>query len=102
MIGGLDIIIPAKDTPELRLLVLQYIKSKWPDGCVEVEGQDHFFYKDAASQAAWEKEGGTDQNQDTMIYIIYEPEELTLVISHFDGAQTYHMAEELRRRLIAG
>jgi len=97
MIGGNDLVITIKPTPEVRDGILTYFKERWPQMSLEKSGNnDWFVHRDEAARKSWDDFGGTDENQDTMIYVIFDEDEITLVVSADENSQTAQMVVELR------
>lgn len=79
MIGGSDKILNFKDTSEIRRYITSYANSLWPSCVIIPEGNIWFIHKDAESVKAWDYAGGSDENQQTMFSVHFNPTELTIV-----------------------
>jgi hypothetical protein len=106
MIGGHDIIIDVPPRVPVADLILERVRRLWPDARFrDAEEEDHYaihdpqilirgarskeflIYRDPAAVEAWDREGATPANLDTMLYFIIgddvvgrdSPRELTLV-----------------------
>lgn len=103
MIGGGDLIIPARPTELVKAAVLRRLTAAWPLGVIEkdpTEPGDFFFYRDAAAKEAWDDWGGIDENQDTMIHVLYGEAAITLVTAMWRGETkriANAIADEVRR-----
>lgn len=78
-IGGADHIFSG----DVRREALVCLKAAWPNAVVEV-GDDPalgeiFVYRDPKALEDWERDGGTDENQDTMVYLLFGGETTTIV-----------------------
>ena len=82
-IGGYDILFKTHGTyPDVEAAVLNACKSQWPDMVVEYDSSQEFFvYEDQAAQDAWDNDV---QNDNKMIYIMYDKNDcdLTLVVDN--------------------
>lgn len=81
MIGGSDHVIPFRDTHELRDYLERYARALWPLAVISREANVWFVFQDAAAESAWDRDGGTDDNQPLMFSLHFQPDQLTVVTS---------------------
>lgn len=65
MIGGYDMVFrgPLPD--------LERIRSFWPDAVIEnADSQDIFIYESEAHRLSWNRDGATEENNSSLLYII--------------------------------
>ena len=89
IVGGNDIIIPAPPDVHVAEIILGRVRRLWPDGRFQDvdEEADHalddirvvmqggrcrefFLYRDRPSFEAWERDGATSMNLETMLYFL--------------------------------
>lgn len=114
-IGGNDIILQVRWTPAVRELVETYFRSVWPNLVREPDqlplgrllvfpdlgSFGLFYFQDPESQRSWDQDGLTEDNHDTMIYVLGDltEEETTFVVSHEPGARTLEMVATVGKLL---
>lgn len=100
-IGGNDIVFNIAPTPALKDFILRYVKGVWPKMQVEKvpDVDEWFFYKDRVAMKSWDDWGCIDENDDTMVHLLYGDDRFTMVVAGSDGSKTGQMAIELRQNI---
>lgn len=81
-IGGTDVVVEFEKVsyPSTLTAILKVIREEWPEAVVEPgHWREAFVYRDAAAKVAWDLDGGTDENQATMLIIIMSDTEVLIV-----------------------
>lgn len=90
--GGYDRTFKVADRPATRQLIVKTLNILWL-GCifqVHFDGpwesafesacqEDLFVYRDMDARHAWDRDGGTDENQPSMIHFIFIDDSVTVV-----------------------
>lgn len=65
-------------------IIVDTIAKVWANSVVEddIDDNSFFIYKDAASKASWDEKGWTEANDDTMIQVIVDGNQVTMVIDN--------------------
>ncbi len=117
MIGGRDIVLEWSSDSATRRVLVQMLRSAWPEAYVEdarssgaavpIAGLDPetlpaemFVYKNAVSRDTWDADGATDANADTMIHALVAMNTMTLVVDRAAGAESASIAESIRVALL--
>lgn len=79
MIGGSDHVIPFRDTPALRDYLERYARALWPLAVIVRDANEWYVFQDVAAESAWDRDGGTDDNQPLMFSLYFQPDQLTVV-----------------------
>lgn len=101
MIGGNDIIINARPTLALKEFIRRYLVAMWPLLVVDDETGEWFAFKDAAARESIVVNGVTDENDDSMINVIFGKDRFTMVVASVVGSRTVAMARELEQNIKA-
>ncbi len=97
MIGGRDIVLPGATEADEAKLIIDILRPRWPNLVVqdansdvpysheELEGhpvqlREFFVYRDQTAFASWVKDGATDDNSDSLLHMIIEPDAITFVV----------------------
>lgn len=116
MIGRADIVVPRPVEDDGKSAILRVLLAAWPNAVLEdAEGVEEpaelarfesgamtdevFVYRDAAALEAWNEDGGTDDNADSMIHLLLGPTAITCVVDHREGAETRAIAGRIERAL---
>ena len=108
MIDGTDSVIPWRRNLDTQI-VLDRIRDTWPEMAIEKDPPNEkeiyevaFVFRDESARQKWRLEGGTPENQVTMINVFREPTRLTLVgldspelrqiVSDLRGTASHHLA----------
>jgi hypothetical protein len=98
-IGGYDFVLP-KLTPKERDRAMAVVRDTWPEMIREVvpEGAsarvEMFVYRDEEARQAWVEHGATDETGDTMLHLIFEAHQTTLV-AHAKDSETGTMCRKM-------
>lgn len=83
-IGGQDVVLEVPFSEDLVDFVQAWFKTFWPNLDWERElepGKDMariFAHRDAQAREDWDDWGATDENLETMVYLVFEPDALCL------------------------
>ena len=96
MISGTDITLPVSPDRDTIANCLIAIQNSWPNAVVvspecdavpaaiadfAANGNDELFiYRDTLAAEAWKRDGGTPELSDSMIHLLPDDEEITLVV----------------------
>lgn len=114
MIGGTDIVIPAKGDPEALDVCARLIREYWPAARFEdaLTGEkferyeelpfgclrELLIYPNAVAEMAWDQ-GDANAIANSMVYLILSPTCVTLVIDDLGTPQMQSMLESIRSSL---
>jgi len=101
-IGGEDLVLPFPWEPADRNRIVRFFRQLWPDGVYEdantayagrfsdallfaPPSAEFFAYASLEAWAAWEADGATAANQDTMVHVLGSPSGITLVVDRAHG-----------------
>ncbi len=118
MIGGIDVVVACVPHIAKRTLV-GVLLEHWLAAVLEDARSDGLparldlvdpaslpdeilIYKDAAAKDAWDREGASDVNADTMIHVLSAEDAVTLVVDERQGSETAKIAADVQRDLAAG
>ncbi len=116
MIGRADVVIARPVDENGKAAILHILCSAWPDAIVEdAESDDEpvalregstdaltsecFVYRDADALRAWDADGGTETNLDSMIHLLLGPVAITCVVDPRVGSETRAIAARIERAL---
>jgi hypothetical protein len=116
MIGRTDVVIPRPVEDDGKRAILRILLAAWPGAIFEDAESDEepaelggldldaltdefFVYRDAAALQAWDQEGGTDDNLDSMVHLLLGPVAVTCVVDHREGGETRAIAARIERAL---
>ena len=109
MIGGMDVTLAGPTSPAEMLLALKYLHGRWPKAIAEDQydhrltwsyipplsaGLELFVFRDPAAAESWRESGATEENSDSLVHLIFEPDCLTLVVDS-GASETRRLADEL-------
>lgn len=88
-IGGIDVILPVERDVAAAEIILEAVRTLWPGAIFEdaddagthsmddpeiwqywSASREFFIYRDRAAAEAWEKLGGVDENQNSMLHFL--------------------------------
>jgi len=116
MIGRADIVIPRPVEEEGKRTILRILRAAW-SGAIFEDAQSYdepvelakldadalkeefFVYRDARALHAWDEQGGTDDNLDSMIHFLLGAVAVTCVVDHREGAETRAIVARIERAL---
>lgn len=114
MIGGTDIVIPAKGDSEALDACVRIIREYWPQARFEnaLTGEKYtnyqdlpfgllrelFVYPDALAEAAWDQ-GDPSAATNSMVYLILSPEQVTAILDDPNTTKMRSMLESIRSSL---
>lgn len=115
-VGGYDTVIALPWEPADRDRVLRFLRNVWPDGLYEdacgpyvgrlsealrfaPPSREFFVYLSPEAWTAWEADGASATNRDTMLHVLGGDEEITLVVDRAHGPLD-ELLEELRHALL--
>lgn len=114
MIGGSDVIIPAVGDPAALEAYARIIGRHWPDARFEdaITGKKYrsvggvpfqavselLLYPDPRAEAAWDADS-PDSPENSMISLIFRPEEITVVLHDPTTPQMSSILDEIHRAL---
>ncbi|HVI39654.1 MAG TPA: hypothetical protein VM577_03255 [Anaerovoracaceae bacterium] len=81
-IGGQDITIEHSDKDALGA-VSELIFKVWPNAVIELglaDDEEIFLYENREAADSWEEFGRTEENDDQMIWIVFEPGQMHCVL----------------------
>lgn len=98
-IHGSDTVINS-NIPVAENLIRLLVQDHWPQMVHELmacpDGTiDLFLYKDEASRLAWDEEGWTEENDETMIYVILSKESKEVSITIDDDAKNQFIVDDI-------
>lgn len=77
-IGGYDTVVKTSDSKGLAKRIMDFID--WPKAVIEfIDEGDFFWYKTEEDKALWDEDGLIPAAENTMIYFLFDEEELTIV-----------------------
>jgi hypothetical protein len=114
MIGGTDIVIPAKGDPEALDACVRIIREYWPQARFEnaLTGEKHshyeelafgnlqelFVYPDALAETAWDQ-GNDNAATNSMLYLILSPSSVTVILDDPKTEAMQSIIESIRKIL---
>jgi len=109
MIGGYDIVLETALSREDRVLVVTYLRRRWPDAVVEdlfdlsigmqalspesISVGEYFVYLTDEDRDKWDELGAVDETRDTMVQLVVDEDRLTIVVEP-EGV-TYQIGKDL-------
>ena len=113
MIGGTDIVIPAKGDSETLDACVRMIREFWPEARFEdaLTGEKYsrytdvpierlgelFVYPDVIAETLWDR-GDANAAANSMVYLVLSPENVTVVADDPTAEPIKSMLESIRRR----
>lgn len=104
MIGGRDIVVDGRTTPNDGTVVIETFRRMWPALVVQdanqpsptetpaFDAREFFVYRDQEAFASWREHGATSENADRLIHVIIENDRVTFVVAS-DDSETYRLAK---------
>jgi hypothetical protein len=99
-IHGSDFLIKSS-IPIADSLIRFLVKDHWPSMVYEIMSCDNdgsidlFLYRDEAALKAWDEEGWSDENDETMIYVILAKESKEISITIDDDSNNKYIVEDI-------
>lgn len=98
-IHGSDTLIKSS-IPIADNLIRVLVQDHWPNMVYEimtdrVGNVDLFLYKDEAAKNAWDEEGWSEINDETMIYVIFAKESKEISVTIDDDARNRYIVEDI-------
>ena len=120
-IGGTDVVLMARPGVPVTEMILRRVQFLWPECVFEdantggqhpiwsesvwlygTGSKEFFVYRDEAAALAWDQDGGTEENLDTMLYFLVEKQpqsgrlarEVTIVCGH-PSSDVVQLVEDL-------
>ena len=100
MIGGIEIVIRSLAGSHSLELAANAVRQEWPDAifadaesgepCADAceisvhEVRELFVYQNAAAELLWREKGAVPEARNTMIHLLYDPGQVTVVIDDED------------------
>jgi hypothetical protein len=115
MIGGTDIVLPARGGLAAMGASLREIQRMWPEAVVEdalsgrrvrsyeplpgVPPQEAFVYQTEAIAQAWDEQGAAPSLENTMIHLLRGKDTLTIVVDRAEVAPMPALVQAIRAAL---
>jgi len=97
-IHGSDTLLTSS-IPIAENLIRLLVQDHWPNMVHELFSSngsiDLFLYKDEAAKIAWDEEGWSEANDETMIYVILDKDSKEISITIDDDRKNNHIVEDI-------